>query len=649
MTYSTGSGPNSVAAADVNGDNKPDIIVTNIGANNVGVLLNTGNGAFADQVTYSTGSTPRYVAAADVNGDSKPDIIVANYGTNNVGVLLNTGNGTFANQVTYSTGSSSRPYSVAAADVNGDTKLDIIVANNDAANVGVFLNTGNGTFAAQMTYSTGSSSSPSSVAAVDVNGDSKPDIIVANYYADNVGVLFNTGSGTFAAQMTYPTDSGSHPYHVTAADVNGDSKSDIILVKYNAYNVGVLLNTGDGTFTAEATYSPTSGPISAAVADVNGDNKRDIIVANNGANNVGVILNTGNGSFATQMTYPTGSGPHPYSVAAADVNGDSKPDIIAANYGTNNVSVLLNIGNGTFADQVTYSTGSTPRSVAAADVNGDSKPDIIVANYGTNNVSVLLNIGNGTFADQVTYSTGSSSYPYSVAAVDVNGDSKPDIIVANYGANNVGVLLNTGNGAFVAQVTYSTGSSSRPYSVAAADVNGDTKADVIVANYGANNVGVLLNTGNGAFVAQVTYSTGSNSRPYSVAAADVNGDSKPDIIVANYGTSNVGVLLNTGNGTFADQVTYSTGSNSRPYSVAATDVNGDSKPDMIVANNGGRNVGVFLNTGDGTFAAQMTYSTGPNTYPRSVAAADVNGDTKADVIVANDNANNIGVFLADCN
>ena len=549
MTYSTGSGPNSVAAADVNGDNKPDIIVTNIGANNVGVLLNTGNGAFADQVTYSTGSTPRYVAAADVNGDSKPDIIVANYGTNNVGVLLNTGNGTFANQVTYSTGSSSRPYSVAAADVNGDTKLDIIVANNDAANVGVFLNTGNGTFAAQMTYSTGSSSSPSSVAAVDVNGDSKPDIIVANYYADNVGVLFNTGSGTFAAQMTYPTDSGSHPYHVTAADVNGDSKSDIILVKYNAYNVGVLLNTGDGTFTAEATYSPTSGPISAAVADVNGDNKRDIIVANNGANNVGVILNTGNGSFATQMTYPTGSGPHPYSVAAADVNGDSKPDIIAAN-------------------------------------------------YGTNNVSVLLNIGNGTFADQVTYSTGSSSYPYSVAAVDVNGDSKPDIIVANYGANNVGVLLNTGNGAFVAPVTYSTGSSSRPYSVAAADVNGDTKADVIVANYGANNVGVLLNTGNGAFVAQVTYSTGSNSRP---------------------------------------------------YSVAATDVNGDSKPDMIVANNGGRNVGVFLNTGDGTFAAQMTYSTGPNTYPRSVAAADVNGDTKADVIVANDNANNIGVFLADCN
>ena len=540
------------------------------------------------------------MAAADVNGDSKPDIIVANYGTNNVGVLLNTGNGTFANQVTYSTGSSSRPYSVAAADVNGDTKLDIIVANNDAANVGVFLNTGNGTFAAQMTYSTGSSSSPSSVAAVDVNGDSKPDIIVANYYADNVGVLFNTGSGTFAAQMTYPTDSGSHPYHVTAADVNGDSKSDIILVKYNAYNVGVLLNTGDGTFTAEATYSPTSGPISAAVADVNGDNKRDIIVANNGANNVGVILNTGNGSFATQMTYPTGSGPHPYSVAAADVNGDSKPDIIAAN-------------------------------------------------YGTNNVSVLLNIGNGTFADQVTYSTGSSSYPYSVAAVDVNGDSKPDIIVANYGANNVGVLLNTGNGAFVAPVTYSTGSSSRPYSVAAADVNGDTKADVIVANYGANNVGVLLNTGNGAFVAQVTYSTGSNSRPYSVAAADVNGDSKPDIIVANYGTSNVGVLLNTGNGTFADQVTYSTGSNSRPYSVAATDVNGDSKPDMIVANNGGRNVGVFLNTGDGTFAAQMTYSTGPNTYPRSVAAADVNGDTKADVIVANDNANNIGVFLADCN
>ncbi|CAF1223666.1 unnamed protein product, partial [Rotaria magnacalcarata] len=132
----------------------------------------------------------------------------------------------------------------------------------------------------------------------------------------------------------------------------------------------------------------------------------------------------------------------------------------------------------------------TPFSVFAVDVNGDGKPDIIVANSASNNVGVLLNIGNGTFAVQTTYSTGSGSAPYCVVAVDVNGDGKPDIIVANYYSNNVGVLLNIGHGTFAAQATYSTGSG--PICVAAPDINGDGKPDIIVTNAGSNNVGVLL-------------------------------------------------------------------------------------------------------------------------------------------------------------
>ncbi|CAF5052277.1 unnamed protein product [Rotaria magnacalcarata] len=93
-----------------------------------------------------------------------------------------------------------------------------------------------------------------------------------------------------------------------------------------------------------------------------------------------------------------------------------------------------------FPAQTTYSTGSNPSAVSAADVNGDGKPDIIVANRVSNNVSVLLHIGNGTFAAQATYPTGTT--PFYVAAADVNGDGKPDSIVANYGSNNAGVLLN---------------------------------------------------------------------------------------------------------------------------------------------------------------------------------------------------------------
>ncbi|CAF2092702.1 unnamed protein product, partial [Rotaria magnacalcarata] len=104
-----------------------------------------------------------------------------------------------------------------------------------------------------------------------------------------------------------------------------------------------------------------------------------------------------------------------------------------------------------FTGQTTYPTGSNLKSLNVVDVNGDGKPDIIVANYGSNNVGVLLNIGNGAFAAQTTYSTGTG--PNILVADDVNGDGKPDIIVINYGSINVGVLLNTGNGTFAAQTT----------------------------------------------------------------------------------------------------------------------------------------------------------------------------------------------------
>jgi hypothetical protein len=280
------------------------------------------------------------------------------------------------------------------------------------------------------------------------------------------------------------------------------------------------------------------------------------------------------------------------------------------------------------------------------DVNGDSKPDIIVANNGGNNVGVLLNSGDGTFLPQRTYSTGSRTYPPAVAVGDVNGDNKPDIIVTNQNADTVGVFLNSGDGTFLSQTIYSVPKGSGVTSPAVVDVNGDGKLDIIVANYGGNSVGVLLNSGDGTFLPQTAYPTGAGSNPRSLSVVDVNSDNKPDIIVANYNGSNAGVLLNIGDGTFLPQTTYSTGSNSNPQSVSVVDINCDNKPDIIVANSGNDNVGILLNSGDGTFLPQTTYSTGSGSNPRSVSVIDVNHDNKPDIIVANSGANNIGVLLA---
>ncbi len=283
-------------------------------------------------------------------------------------------------------------------------------------------------------------------------------------------------------------------------------------------------------------------------------------------------------------------------MTTADVNGDNKPDIIVTDYLESQIFVLLNNDTGTFNDPVTYSTGSGsgPGSVTAVDVNGDNKPDIIFPNYNVGNVGVLLANGTDTFNDLVTYSTGSGSNPNWMKIADVNGDNKPDIIVANSGAGNVGVLLNNGTGTFNDQVTYSTGSGSGPNFVTTGDVNGDNKPDIIFPNSGASNVGVFLNNGTGTFNDPVTYSTGSGSGPGSVTAVDVNGDNKPDIIFADYNAGDIGILLNNGTGTFNDPVTYSTGSGSGPNFVTTGDVNGDNKPDIIVTNSGASNVGVLL-------------------------------------------------------
>src|SRR5439155_753212 len=164
-----------------------------------------------------------------------------------------------------------------------------------------------------------------------------------------------------------------------------------------------------------------------------------------------------------------------------------------------------------FAAAVNYGAGTAPLSVAIGDFNGDGKADLVVANSGDNDVSILLGNGNGTFAAAVNYAAG--SLPYSVAIGDFDGDGKADLAVANFNDNNVSILLGTGNGPFAAAVNYAAGTG--PYSVAISDFNGDGKADLAVANLNSANVSILLNSGAcslncGTFAPAVNYGAGTN-------------------------------------------------------------------------------------------------------------------------------------------
>ncbi|MDX6694381.1 MAG: hypothetical protein QOF02_1984 [Blastocatellia bacterium] len=348
---------------------------------------------------------------------------------------------------------------------------------------------------------------------------------------------------SFAPKVDYPTGANSFPHAVAVGDFNGDSKPDLAVANQFYDNVGVFINNGNGTFAAGVYYAVSGDPASVAVGDFNGDGKPDLATVNFtvSSNTVSVLINNGNGTFAAKVDYTLGG--NPTSVAAGDFNGDGKPDLAVTDSSNNALSVLINNGNGAFAAKVDYPTGSSPAFVAVGDFNGDAKPDLATANYGGNTISVLINNGNGTFATKVDYPTGANSQPLSIAGGDFNGDGKPDLATANFNNNTMSVFINNGEGTFAPKVDYPTGTN--PWSVAAGDFNGDGKLDLALANYSSNTMSVFTGGAGGAFSPKVDYPTGANSNPISIAAGDFNADGKLDLTTANYNTGAVSVFINS--------------------------------------------------------------------------------------------------------
>jgi len=336
----------------------------------------------------------------------------------------------------YGVGSS--PPAVSTGDLNGDGKLDLVVANSSDSTISVLLGNGDGTFQAQATYAVGQN--PRDIAIADFNGDGKLDLAVANVNSNTVSVLLGNGDGTFQPQVQYPTGTGA--WGVAAADVNGDGKLDLLITNSGDTTVSLLLGNGDGTFQPHVDYQAGQGPTSLAVGDFNRDGKLDLAVADFGSSDtVAVLLGNGDGTFSTPTTYPTGSAPR--FVAAVDFNGDGKLDLAVANQGDTTISILLGNGDGTFQPQVTYATSAGPTSVVVGDFNGDGKLDLATPGFGSGtSVSVLLGNGDGTFQPHMDFTAGQG--PYQLAIGDFNEDGRLDLAAADQNSNTVSVLLQVG-------------------------------------------------------------------------------------------------------------------------------------------------------------------------------------------------------------
>ena len=639
--------PNSIAVADFNGDGNLDIAIANRSSNDVSVLLGKGNGTFNTQVKYSAGTggpDPVGIAAADLNGDGKPDLVVADSGTNKVSVLINTGTGTFNSAVQYSVGSI--PSAVAVGDLNGDGIADIAVTNSGSSTVSVLINSGSGTFTPGGTFAT--DTNPSSVVIADVDGNNGNDLVVANQGGNDVSVLLNQGGGTFAAAVNYcvVSTSGSctsvpavSPVSVVAVDLTGDNKLDLAVASLSQ-SVTTLVNNGSGVFTLTATATSSQKPQGIAAGLFTAGTTPSLVVADNSTASFEIYNGNGTGVLEAAVSYLSGFGP--IAIAVGDFNKDGKLDVAVVNSADNNVAVILGNGNGTFTDIQNYIVGSNSTALAVGNFNADTSPDFLVGGGSGSNsfVSVFTGNGKSVFSQASTVAFGSTVN--AIAAADFNNDAKVDFVVAHQGANSVALVLGNGNATFGTPANYSTDSG--PVAVAAGDFNHDGYADVVTANSGGNSVSVLLNAKTGALNPAVNYAVGTS--PSAVTVGDLNNDGFLDLVVANSGSDSVSVLLGKGDGTFNPAVTYAAGTG--PSAVALAKTTGHIYPDILVANKNGNSVSVLLGNGDGTFQAAAS-TTIPNSAPTAILGADINARGILDLVVVESGTNAVGVMPGNGN
>ncbi|HEY0319547.1 MAG TPA: VCBS repeat-containing protein [Pyrinomonadaceae bacterium] len=355
-----------------------------------------------DNSRFAVGAAPGRVEIADLDGDGKLDIVVANEQGNNVTILLGDGKGGFTQAKGSPFPAGHSPNDIAIGDFNRDGKPDLAFANHEEKYLTVLLGNGQGGFtpAPGSPFKAEVLPHTHGLAAGELNGDGNLDLVTDSWGTDQVEVLFGDGKGGFTLPGSFFAV-GKHPYQrVRVADVNSDGQADIITTNLEGDNVTILLGDGRGGFksTAGAPFPCGDSPFNFAIGDVNGDGKLDLAIVNSpsstsdrrGKDGLSVLLGDGKGGFSLMAGSPFTTGKIPNLVAIGDVNGDRVNDIAVSSPDGNNITLFLMSSKGMVASSSTIALSGKPKGLAIRDLNGDGKADMVIANNGDNTVIVVL-------------------------------------------------------------------------------------------------------------------------------------------------------------------------------------------------------------------------------------------------------------------
>ena len=592
-SYTLGQDSGQLVTGDFNGDGVTDlaaVVIPNSASaqGTVAILLGKADGTFGNPAYFPVGSYPSPLAVGDFNGDHKLDLAVGNTTGNagSVSNLLGKGDGTFSAPANISVGTS--PGSIVATDLNGDGHTDL--ATLDAFSGGslwVLLGNGTGAFGAPIGGPTGTGQG--SLGYADLNHDGKQDLVIADFESSAIATLLGNGDGTFQTAQSYVA--GAQPVNVGVSSLPNGTTA-LFTVDNVTNNMIVNFAAGNGQIDSPALQTIGKQPGAVTAADLNGDGKPDIVWTDSSAGALYVLLNSGAG-LAPPVTYSVGSTPSATTVA--DVNNDGKPDLIVQD--GNGIDVLLGVGNGDFRRgagigrsrrpilfcncsrrfqlgwqtrcgsaehqwqcldpprewQRTFSQGASVAvpggtrlaGLVTADFNGDGKADLAVS-YNPQDLSqpgavnVFLGDGHGAF-----YSSAVIPVPgivLGMATADLNKDSKFDLlarVLVSSGSPQIAIALGKGDGTFqpVSSVQTATGG---PV-VAITDLDGDGNKDLVLSDCcGLTEASYLLGYGDGTFQPEFQFPSGPS--PQFIAVADLDGDGKPDLIIAG-STLNHGTLV----------------------------------------------------------------------------------------------------------
>jgi hypothetical protein len=388
------------------------------------ILTPDGAGGFRPPVLIPTGDyTTLTTLAGDLNRDGNTDLLAVGawYGF----AFPADGRGGFIHPQRRPIATS--VYDTRLADCNGDGRLDIVAAVDDATGsnpqVAVLIQDPAGNFQTPRLSPAPASPWGNFIAVGDLNGDGFADLASLGDLDDTIAVLLGTGNGSFGEPRLYPV--GTRPSAVRSADFNGDGRPDLVVANEWDDSVSVLLGTGAGQFSDQHVFALASDPAGLAPADLNGDGRIDIVVVN--AEDIEVLIGNGDGTFQPARAIPTGLSYSAPGLAVADFNRDGKLDVATHDNDAYALTLRLGNGDGTFqAAQVWGNRVTWVVDIQTADVNGDGFLDLVATDYDNRDIVVLVGDGTGAFPNQVRFAAG--GYNTTVAIADLNGDGSPDLV-----------------------------------------------------------------------------------------------------------------------------------------------------------------------------------------------------------------------------